>query len=58
MRIILSLIALCGNLLAGSPAIAQSFPTRPVTIIATSAPEVATDVLARAIGQHLQQKWN
>ena len=59
MHIILSLIALCASLLvACSSAIAQSFPTRAVTIVATSAPGAATDVLARAIGQRLQQKWN
>jgi tripartite-type tricarboxylate transporter receptor subunit TctC len=58
MRIILSLITFCASLIAGSSAIAQSFPTRPVTIVATSAPGAATDVLARAVGQRLQQKWN
>jgi tripartite-type tricarboxylate transporter receptor subunit TctC len=58
MQIFLSLIAFAASLLAGSAAIAQSYPARPVTIVATSAPGAATDVLARAIGQRLSQKWN
>src|SRR5262245_38439660 len=58
MRILLSLIALSTTLLAGPAANAQSFPARPVTIIATSAAGAATDVLARAIGQGLSQKWH
>jgi tripartite-type tricarboxylate transporter receptor subunit TctC len=58
MRISLSLIVFSAGLLAGSPAIAQSWPSRQVTIVATSAPGAATDVLARAIGQRLSEKWN
>ncbi len=57
MRIAVSLIALSASLLANSAAIAQSFPSRAVTIVATSAPGAATDVLARAMGQRLSQKW-
>lgn len=45
-------------LLAGPSAIAQSFPSRNVTIIVTSNPGALTDVLARAVGQRLSQGWN
>jgi tripartite-type tricarboxylate transporter receptor subunit TctC len=58
MRIFLGLMVVSASLATSSAAVAQSFPSRPVTIVATSAPGAATDVLARAIGQRLQQKWN
>jgi tripartite-type tricarboxylate transporter receptor subunit TctC len=51
-------VFLLAALLASSGAVAQSFPTRAVTIIATSAPGALTDVLARALGQRLSHKWN
>ena len=57
MRIVPNLMVVCASLLAGTPAMAQSFPARPVTIVATSAPGAATDVLARAVGQRLSEKW-
>lgn len=44
--------------LASPSALAQSFPTRNVTIIVTSNPGALTDVLARAVGQRLSQMWN
>jgi hypothetical protein len=39
--------------LAGAPAAAQSFPTKPVHILVPYAPGRAVDVLARTIGQAL-----
>ena len=45
-------------LLASPGALAQSFPSRNVTIIVTSNPGALTDVLSRAIGQRLSQMWN
>jgi tripartite-type tricarboxylate transporter receptor subunit TctC len=45
-------------LLASPSALAQSFPSRNVTIIVTSNPGALTDVLARAVGQRLSQTWN
>jgi tripartite-type tricarboxylate transporter receptor subunit TctC len=39
--------------LASPSALAQSFPSRNVTIIVTSNPGALTDVLARAVGQRL-----
>jgi tripartite-type tricarboxylate transporter receptor subunit TctC len=44
--------------LASPSALAQSFPSRNVTIIVTSNPGALTDVLARAVGQRLSQMWN
>jgi tripartite-type tricarboxylate transporter receptor subunit TctC len=40
-----------------SAAQAQDFPNRPVTIIVTAAAGGVTDVVARAIGQRLSDKW-
>ena len=39
------------------PATAQRFPARNVTIIVSSTPGALPDLLARAVGQRLQQKW-
>ena len=36
---------------------AQTFPTRPVTLIAATTPGSLPDVLARGLGQRLSQKW-
>jgi tripartite-type tricarboxylate transporter receptor subunit TctC len=49
---------LLGCLLASSTAFAQSFPTRPVTIVAATAPGAVSDVLLRAVSQRLSEKWN
>ncbi len=44
--------------LSGMPsAHAQSFPSRPVTIFVTAAPGGVSDVIARAIGQKLSERW-
>ncbi len=50
-------LVLVGLALAG-PAQAQSYPTRTVTIVVTSAAGGLTDVLTRAVGQRLAQMWN
>ncbi len=39
-------------------AIAQSFPSKPVTIIVTSAPGGAADATARMLALHLGKAWN
>lgn len=50
-------LILFAALLASPTAQAQSFPSRTVTIIVTSAAGAATDVLTRAVAQRLSQKW-
>jgi tripartite-type tricarboxylate transporter receptor subunit TctC len=54
-------IALAAGLLAAaaasvSPA-AQSYPTRPIRIIVAYTPAGATDILARVIGQKMNEAW-
>ena len=54
------LIALCAALaLHALPttALAQSFPAKPVKIIVPSAPGDGSDILARAIGAKLTERW-
>ena len=43
--------------LALAPALAQSFPTRPVRIVVPQTPGGASDALARIVGQKLQERW-
>src|SRR5262245_6593012 len=56
-RSILPSLLLASLLLLSPAAQAQSFPSRTVTIIVTSAAGAATDVLTRAVAQRLSQKW-
>jgi tripartite-type tricarboxylate transporter receptor subunit TctC len=44
-------------LVASSAAQAQNYPTRPITIVVTAAAGGVTDVVARALGQRLSEKW-
>ena len=41
--------------LAAAPAFAQTYPSRPITLIVPWAAGGSTDILARVIGQHLHQ---
>jgi tripartite-type tricarboxylate transporter receptor subunit TctC len=41
----------------GKPAVAESFPTRPVRLIAASAPGGGIDILARVLAQRLAESW-
>ncbi len=50
-------LALCALLTSALPAAAQTYPTRAVTIIVTSGPGSLPDVLARAVGHNLSEKW-
>jgi len=46
-----------GCLLAATAAQAQSYPSKSITMIVTAAAGGVTDVVARAIGQRLSEKW-
>jgi tripartite-type tricarboxylate transporter receptor subunit TctC len=50
-------LLLASLLIPATCALAQSYPSRTVTIIVTSAAGAATDVLTRAVAQRLSQKW-
>ena len=43
-----------GGTLVGAPALAQSYPTRPITIVSAQAPGGASDTIARMVGDRLQ----
>src|SRR5215204_6582281 len=51
------LAALVAVVASQMPATAQTFPARNVTVIVSSTPGTLPDLLARAVGQRLQQKW-
>jgi tripartite-type tricarboxylate transporter receptor subunit TctC len=52
LGIVLVLVGVAGT------AQAQTYPTRPITIVVTAAAGGVSDVLARAIGQRLAAAWN
>jgi tripartite-type tricarboxylate transporter receptor subunit TctC len=53
LGVIASLIGLLGT----APADAQSYPSRPITLVVTAAAGGVTDVVARAFGQKLSESW-
>src|SRR5262249_14286847 len=53
----LAALALLFGLLGATPLSAQSFPSRPVTVLVSAAAGGVTDVVARAIGQKLSEMW-
>src|ERR1700753_688697 len=53
----LVVLASLGCLLAVSPAQAQSYPSKTITMVVTAAAGGVTDVVARALAQHLQETW-
>ena len=44
-------------LLVAMPAMAQDFPSRPVTIVTPQPPGAASDLLARTVGDRLSHAW-
>ncbi len=54
---IAGLALLVSYALAGAPAFAQTYPSKPVTIVVTAAAGGLTDVVARAVGQRLGEMW-
>ena len=52
------LLAVIGLIGCAALAKAQIFPTRPVSIIVTSAPGGAADATARAVAGQLAKSWN
>jgi len=44
--------------MAANLAQAQSYPSRPVTFVVTAAAGGVTDIIARAVGQRLSEKWS
>src|SRR5215831_15035177 len=53
----LAALGLLFGLLGATPLSAQSFPSRPVTVLVSAAAGGVTDVVARAIGQKLSEMW-
>ncbi len=56
MQIVIALV-LAAGVVAAPPAAAQSFPSKPFTIIVPGAPGGAPDVLARAVSQQLTKQF-
>ena len=50
-------LVLLATILVSPTAYAQTFPTRPVTLVAPTTPGSAPDTLARGLGQRLSEKW-
>lgn len=57
MKTGLATVALLAWAIQAASAQPQTFPSRTVTIVVTSAAGAATDVLTRAVAQRLSQKW-
>jgi tripartite-type tricarboxylate transporter receptor subunit TctC len=47
----------CLSTIAAAPAQAQTYPSRAVTFVVTAAAGGVTDIIARAVGQRLSEKW-
>ena len=49
--------ALAASLMLAAPAFAQTFPTKPMTIVVPASPGGAIDLAARLIGQKFSEAW-
>jgi tripartite-type tricarboxylate transporter receptor subunit TctC len=56
MRTLIAAVALVAAAIAGSKALAQSYPARPVTIVVPFAAGGGSDLLARLVSQKLEEK--
>ena len=56
-RFVATFLAIVAILAPASHAVAQAFPSRPVTLIVPFAPGATTDVLARAVAKELTTTW-
>src|SRR5687768_13769555 len=52
-----AILALMISLPLATPAQAQTYPSRTVTFVVTAAAGGVTDILARAVGARLSEKW-
>ena len=50
--------AVLGAMLGSSAAIAQAFPNKPVKLVVTYPPGGSSDLMARIMGQKLNEVWN
>ena len=50
-------VGMLGCLAVATPAQAQTFPSKPITLVVTAAPGGVSDLIARAVGQRLTQAW-
>ena len=57
MRKWLCILTSLGCLATAAVAQAQTYPSKTVTIVVTAAAGGVTDIVARAIGQRLSEKW-
>src|SRR5258707_12431938 len=51
-------LGLIGCLLAAAPARAQSYPSKPITIVVPTVPGGVSDVMGRLVAQRLMTAWN
>jgi len=57
MNILQLILAACVSLAATATATAADFPARPIRIIVAYTPAGTTDILARAIGHKMTERW-